>query len=102
MELKHYKEIECQIFWDGDRDSFESVRIAFDADSWDSENQSEFHEEYFYHLTHEELSSLLKDIKVGHNVWNIAHSEWAIDLCEDYEIVSHSQTVTVISTGVSI
>jgi hypothetical protein len=47
-------------------------------------------------MTHEELSSLLKDIKECRDVWNIAHSEWAIDLCEDYELVSQ------ISTGVSI
>ena len=97
MELKHYKEIECHIFWDGDRDSFEVVRIAFDGDTWNPDDQNEFFEEYFYHMNHEELSSLLKAINVDYaNVWNIAHSEWAIDLCEDYELVS------VIETGVSI
>ena len=72
------------------------LTLRVSADTWDSENQSEFHEEYFYHMTHEELSSLLKDIKECRDVWNIAHSEWAIDLCEDYELVSQ------ISTGVSI
>ena len=97
MELKHYKEIECHIFWDGDQDSFEVVRIAFDGDTWNPDTQNEFHEEYFYHMTHEELASLLKAINTDYaNAWNIAHSEWAIDLSEDYELVSE------ISTGVSI
>lgn len=88
-----YEKIECQIFWDGDKDSFQDVTLTFDENEMTAvmerakTGEYDSEEEYFFYLSPDELASLLKGISEGYNSWNIPNQNWAIDLCEDYRFI---------------